>query len=137
MSNVRPKEREYKFSNELRHENLVAKLLSRRNSCAFATAGHQVALGAGRPSFGGQRTTCTLQRKSNSFSFTLGPAGEERHSESRLRSLAVLHARETPLFGFPRAVAVVCTLLSVHALSKTARFQKSGNAKIVVASTKA
>ena len=137
MSNVRPKEHEHKVSTELRRANLAAKQISSKNSCALSTAGPQVTLSAGRPSFGGRRTTCALERKSYSLSFRLGAAGEAKHSESSLRSPAVRHARESPLFGSQPAVAVVYSLLSVHVLSNTARFQESGSAKIVVASTRA
>ena len=137
MSNVRPKEHEHKGGTELRLANLVAEQLSSRKSCAFSTAEPQVPVSAGRPRFAGQRTTDALQRKSDSFSRTSGVAGEAKQSESSLRSRTGLLARESPLFGFPRTVSVVYSLLSVHVLRKTARFQERGSAKIVVASTKA
>jgi hypothetical protein len=137
MSNVRPKEREYKVGTELRHESLDAKSSFRRNSRAFATAASQVTVCAGRPRFAGQRTTCTLPRESNSFLLKVSSAGESKNSNSSLRSPAVLHASESLFFGYPRAATFSYSLLSAHARSKTARFQESGRAKIVVASTKA
>jgi hypothetical protein len=137
MSNVRPKEREYKVGTELRHESLDAKQSFRGNSRAFSTAGSQVTFGAGRPRFAGRRTTCTLPRESNSLLLKFSSVGEATHSETSLRSPTVLHARESPLFAAPRAAAVGYSLLSAHVRSKTARFQESGSAKIVVASTKA
>ena len=137
MSNVRPKEREYKVSNELRRENLAARQSFRRNSRAFSTAGSQVTASAGRPRSAGRRTTCTLPRKSNSLSFAFGATGEEAHSESSFRSRTVLLAKESTACCSPRGVALVYLSSHVNHRHKTARLSVCSTAKVVVASTKA
>jgi hypothetical protein len=94
----------------------------------------QVTNRAGRPSFGGRRTTCNLPGKKTLAQIKLRLAGEAKVS---LRSRTLHERTNSHSLSLQRVALRSKHGSSIQARKKTARLQESGSAKIVVSSAKA